>query len=78
MINLIIGIVGMFCILVGFVMDEFYKRWNQETIRYNLINIFGSVLLIYYAYTLMSWPFMVLNAVWFVVAVYKLILVLKN
>ncbi len=72
-LNLLVGIVGMFCILIAFIMDEFYKKWNQETIRYNLTNLIGAGLLIYYAYTLVSWPFMFLNAVWFIVAGYKLI-----
>jgi len=72
-VNLGIGIIGMFIILVAFIMDEFYKKWNQETLRYNLTNLIGAGLLIYYAYTLISWPFMILNVVWFIVAGYKLI-----
>ena len=72
-LNLAIGILGMVGILIAFIMDEFYKKWNQETIRYNLTNLIGAGLLIYYAYSLTSWPFMILNAVWFIVAGYKLI-----
>jgi len=72
-VNLGIGIIGMFIILVAFIMDEFYKKSNQETLRYNLTNLIGAGLLIYYAYTLISWPFMILNVVWFIVAGYKLI-----
>ena len=72
-LNLIIGIIGMFFILVAFIFDEFNKRWNQETIRYNLTNLIGSGMLIYYSYTLSSIPFIILNVVWFMVAGYKLI-----
>ncbi len=70
--NLIIGISGMFFILFAFVLDEFYKKWSQNTIKYNATNILGSGLLIYYALTLYSWPFIILNVVWFVTAIVKL------
>ena len=78
MINLIIGITGMFFILLGFILDEFFKKWNQDTVQYNVLNIIGSLLLIYYAYTLNSWPFLILNVVWFIVAGYKLIRILRT
>ena len=72
MIEIIIGIVGMIFILLAFVLDEFYKKWNQNTVQYNLFNILGAGLLIYYAYTLASIPFMILNGVWFITAFIKL------
>jgi hypothetical protein len=78
MINLIIGITGMSFILLGFILDEFFKKWNQDTVQYNVLNIIGSLLLIYYAYTLNSWPFLILNVVWFIVAGYKLIRIIKR
>jgi len=78
MINLIIGITGMSFILLGFILDEFFKKWNQDTVQYNVLNIIGSLLLIYYAYTLNSWPFLILNVVWFIVAGYKLVRILKK
>lgn len=67
------GIVGVVCILVAFLLDEFYQKFNAETVSYNLLNILGSGLLIYYAYTLESWPFVALNAVWLIAAVVKLV-----
>ena len=66
------GIVGVVCILVAFLLDEFYQKFNAETVPYNLINILGAGLLIYYAYVLKSWPFVALNAVWLGAAVVKL------
>lgn len=72
MINNIIGLLGMIFILAAFVLDEFYKKWNQNTIQYNLLNILGSGLLMYYAYTLMSIPFLILNGVWLIAAGIKL------
>lgn len=67
------GIVGVVCILTAFLLDEFYKKLNSETVPYNLLNIFGSGLLMYYAYTLQSWPFVALNAVWLAAAMVKLV-----
>lgn len=70
--SVVAGIVGVVCILIAFLLDEFYKKFNAETVHYNLLNIFGSGLLTYYAYTLESWPFVALNAVWLSAAVIKL------
>ena len=72
MIPAIIGFLGMSSILMAFVLDEFYKKWNQNTTHYNLLNLLGSGLLIYYAYTLSSIPFMILNGAWFITAGIKL------
>tara|TARA_Y100000034_G_C6592331_1_gene257341 strand:- start:99 stop:341 length:243 start_codon:yes stop_codon:yes gene_type:complete len=72
-INTIIGIIGMGFILVAFVLDEFIKKFNQDTEFYNVLNIIGAAFLIYYAYSLRAWPFVALNIVWFAVAGAKLI-----
>ena len=71
-LNLGIGIGGMLCIVTAFVLDEFYKRFNQNTVQYNLLNIIGSALLLYYGYTISAWPFIVMNGIWFVAAGVKL------
>ena len=71
--SLVAGIIGVVCILIAFILDEFYKKVNSETVPYNLLNIMGSGLLMYYAYTLQSWPFVALNAVWLIAAGIKLV-----
>lgn len=76
-ISLLLGIAGMLLILAAFVMDEFYKKWNQDTLRYNFANLLGSGFLLYYAYALASWPFLILNGVWFVTALVKLVKISK-
>ncbi|PIN74111.1 hypothetical protein COV20_00660 [Candidatus Woesearchaeota archaeon CG10_big_fil_rev_8_21_14_0_10_45_16] len=76
--ELAIGIVGISFILAAFILDEFLKTWNQNTIRYNLFNIVGAAFLVWYAYLLNSWPFMVLNGVWFLAAMIKLYEILKK
>lgn len=74
--SLVAGIIGVVCILVAFLLDEFSKV-NTKTVPYNLLNIMGSGLLMYYAYALQSWPFVALNAVWLLAAVVKLKKILK-
>ena len=71
--SLVAGIIGVVCILIAFILDEFYQKLNSGTVSYNLLNIMGSGLLMYYAYTLQSWPFVALNAVWLMAAGIKLI-----
>ena len=76
MITLILGIVGMLLILIAFILDEFVKKFNQNTIQYNVFNIIGSGLLAYYAFVSSVWPFLILNIIWFLTAGYKLIRIL--
>lgn len=72
----IIGILGMVFVLTAFILDEFLKKFSQDTIFYNVLNILGSGMLIYYALSLSSWPFIVLNLVWMVVGLIKLVEIL--
>lgn len=76
--NLIIGIIGMFLILIAFILDEFVKKFNQNTVQYNAVNIFGSGMLLYYAFSIVSWPFVILNLVWMVAALVKLVRIMKK
>jgi len=76
--TLIIGITGMTFILVAFILDEFVKKFSQETVQYNVANIVGSGFLCYYAFILRGWPFLILNVVWFLVASVKLIKILRK
>ena len=72
-ISLIVGIIGMLCIVVAFILDEFVKKFNQNTAQYNLLNIIGAGLLLYYGVTLRGWPFVILNGVWLMAALVKLL-----
>ncbi len=71
MAALFTGILGMVLILLAFILDEFVPSFNQNTWRYNVLNILGSGLLLYYASTIRGWPFVILNAVWLMAAVIK-------
>jgi hypothetical protein len=72
MANVLIGSLGMILILLAFILDEFFKSFNQDTVFYNLTNSVGSSLLIYYSLQLRAWPFVILNIVWFITAAFKL------
>ncbi|NQV91760.1 hypothetical protein HQ489_04770 [Candidatus Woesearchaeota archaeon] len=76
-INIIIGLLGMLLILIAFLLDEFSKKIHHKSLYFNLLNIFGSLFLMYYAYTLNSIPFMILNGVWFIASIVKLYYISK-
>ena len=72
MIDVIVfGIIGMFLILLAFVLDEIGGRISRDSVEYNALNIFGALFLLYYAYSIGSIPFLILNTVWFLVAMVK-------
>jgi hypothetical protein len=64
----LIGIVGMSIILVSFILSQLGK-WSTESRSYDIANAIGSATLIGYAYILDSWPFFILNTVWFLVSI---------
>lgn len=63
----IIGIIGTTIILISFLLNQLGK-WSATSPSYDLANTIGSAVLMYYAYLLESWPFLVLNTVWFLVS----------
>lgn len=73
MIEFIIGILGMLLVLAAFVLEEFDRKFNQETYLYNLCNIIGAGMLVYYGYVIKGWPFVFLNMVWCLAALVKLV-----
>jgi len=68
----------MLFILAAFILDEFVRKFNQDTVQYNVLNIIGAFLLIYYAFSLNSLPFIILNVVWLTVAGFKLVRILRS
>ncbi len=59
----IFGFVGMSLILFSFIMNQ-AKRWKEDYLVYDIFNALGSLGMVYYAYTLSSWPFLILNGIW--------------
>lgn len=76
--ELILGTLGMVCLLVAFILDEFNTRYNEDTVFNNVLGIVGAGLLVYYALIIKGWPFLVLNLVWLGVAGIKLVKILKE
>jgi len=72
-----IGIIGMILILAAFIGDLF-KKITEDFVIYNIINIAGALALAYYAYTLNSWPFLILELIWAIFAGYKLMLIYRG
>ena len=62
-----VGIIGTALILIGFILNQI-GVWKTSSFSYDLINLFGGAVLIYYALLLSSIPFLVLNTVWVVVS----------
>lgn len=69
--ELIIGSIGLVFILIAFFWDEFYEVSN--TYSYNVLNLVGAAALAYYSYSLKSMPFIILQVVWGVVALVKMV-----
>ena len=70
--NTTAGITGMIIILVLFVLSR-TKKLSQDSIKYDAANAIGAFLLVYYAFTLKSWPFLILNSVWGLFSLYEVI-----
>jgi hypothetical protein len=72
---LYVGILGMLLLLASFVMEAL-RLLRREHLAYLLLNFVGSTAMIYYASTINSWPFILLNSVWSLFSLYELILLL--
>ena len=70
--NTAAGIAGMSIILILFILNG-AKKLSPETIIYDAANAIGAFLLVYYAFTLKSWPFLILNSVWGLFSLYEVV-----
>ncbi len=75
--NLIVGIIGMVLLLAGFALN-ILKIKRENSFMYITLNILGGGLSTYYAVTLSAVPFIVLETIWSLFAIYKLITTLTN
>jgi hypothetical protein len=67
----LIGVSGAASILLAFLMNQ-TGRWSSESFKYDAVNALGAGLLVLYSYLIASYPFLVLNLVWFGSAAYDL------
>ena len=70
-----LGYTGLLFILTAFVLNIF-KKTNTDSKLYNLLNLIGGTLLAYYSLTLKNIPFIILQAIWAIFALYNLIRIL--
>ena len=75
--NLYVGIAGMFLLLLAFALN-LAKKLTQDAVVYIILNILGAGLSVYYAATLDAVPFIILESVWGLFAVYKLYVVMRG
>ncbi len=73
-LNLLIGLTGTSLILLAFLMNQI-NYWSNDSLIYDFINFVGSSLMSFYALTINSFPFLILNLVW---ALFSLKDVLKD
>ena len=71
--NTAVGIAGMSIILILFILNE-TKKLSPDTTLYDAANAAGALLLVYYAFTLKSWPFLILNSVWGLFSLYEVMM----
>ena len=71
------GLIGMSMILSAFVMSQAHK-WKGDCVEYDAVNAAGSLLLVYYALMIGSWPFLLLNIVWSAVSIRGLLIGLRK
>lgn len=60
----LMGTLGALFLLIAFILNQLHV-WKENYLLYDLCNLVGSFLLVLYALELGSYPFAVLNIVWF-------------
>ena len=73
----IIGVIGALIILAAFFLNETH-RVSEDSLDYDLMNLVGAFLLLIYAFSLRSWPFLILNSIWLLVALRDVTLSFKK
>lgn len=68
----LIGWLGAGCLLLGFALNIFQKI-QAESNAYLMLNLVGSLLLLYNAYMNGAFPFVAVNFVWVVFSAFKLV-----
>ena len=66
------GVLGALIILLAFILNLVHAL-NTRARSYLLLNLFGSIILCYYAYLLSSLPFLILNSVWAAASLIKMV-----
>ncbi len=59
----VLGILGAVIVLLAFTMNQI-KKWEPDSLIYDLTNAIGGILLIIYAFSINSLPFVIINIAW--------------
>jgi len=73
---LYIGLIGMFLLLVSFILNLF-RNFSPNSKIYLLLNVLGAGFLSYYSYISNAFIFLILNILWTLISLYKLIKAIK-
>ncbi len=65
--TVLIGSAGALLLLLAFGLEKFGVLHN-ESLPYNGLNLMGAALLTWYAAVLVSWPFIILEGIWALIA----------
>ncbi|MFH1239607.1 MAG: hypothetical protein V1672_00125 [Candidatus Diapherotrites archaeon] len=76
-ISEIIGMVGLGILLLAFALNH-GKHKKRFSFTYNGLNLIGSLMLVYYAYTINAIVFIILNITWAFIALYFIVKKIKN
>ncbi len=74
---IMIGTLGLLILLTGFILN-LAGRLGSESVWYLSLNIMGCLLLTFYAIELDSLPFMILEGVWGISSLVKLVIILRR
>ena len=72
MIDMIIGTIGVTILLIGFGLN-ISNKLSETSKEYLIMNIVGSLMAAWYAYAGEVYPFVVLEIVWALVALVRLV-----
>lgn len=73
----LIGTVGATIILIAFILNQLHF-WKSTSLKYDMANFIGGVLLVIYAFKIGSYPFTVLNTVWALVSFRDIVIDIKR
>lgn len=73
----VLGSIGAGSLLVAFILLN-ARKIQSNSYTYETLNLAGAVILIVYSYLISSYPFLVLNIVWFLEGIYGVLKVTKN
>lgn len=73
----VIGWIGALLILIAYALISF-KKIEGDSLKYQLLNIFGSICLVANTYYYGAIPSTLVNVIWAIIAVFAIVAIVKN